>query len=72
VSTFVPVALAGVCSRPGFLRASSPEHLRGTGDQGSAGALQSPHVDDPDTRRMWTMLQSLLSEAGQATNWRRR
>src|SRR5436190_5760068 len=38
----------------------------------STGALQSSHVDDPDTRHMWTMLQSLLSEAGEASSWRRR
>jgi spectinomycin phosphotransferase len=33
----------------------------------SIGALHSSHVDDPDTRHMWTMLQSLLSEASEAT-----
>lgn len=38
----------------------------------STGTLQSPHVDDPDTRHMWTMLQSLLSEAGEASRGRRR
>jgi hypothetical protein len=38
----------------------------------STGALHSPHVDDSDTRHMWTMLRSLLSEAGEAFSWRRR
>ena len=38
----------------------------------STGALQSSHVDDPDIRHMWTMLQSLLNEAGEASSWRRR
>lgn len=36
------------------------------------GTLHSPHVDDADTRHMWTMLQSLLSEAGEASSWGRR
>jgi hypothetical protein len=30
------------------------------------------HVDDADTRHMWTMLQSLLGEAGEASSWGRR
>lgn len=38
----------------------------------STGALRSPHVDDPDTRHMWTMLQSVLSEAGEASGRRPR
>lgn len=38
----------------------------------STGAFQSSHVDDPDTRHMGTMLQSLLSEVGEASSWRRR
>jgi hypothetical protein len=38
----------------------------------STGTLHSPHVDDADTRHMWTMLQSLLSEAGEASSWGRR
>jgi cytidylate kinase len=38
----------------------------------SIGTLHSSHVDDPDTRHRWTMLQSLLREAGEASSWRRR
>ncbi|HEY1639495.1 MAG TPA: hypothetical protein VGG35_02305 [Streptosporangiaceae bacterium] len=38
----------------------------------STGTLHSPHVDDADTRHMWTMLRSLLSEAGEASSWGRR
>lgn len=38
----------------------------------STGALHSPHVDDPDSQHMWTMLQSLLSEADEASSRRRR
>ena len=38
----------------------------------STGTLHSPHVDDADTRHMWTMLQALLSEAGDASRWGRR
>lgn len=37
----------------------------------STGALQSLHVDDPDTRHMWTMLQAVLSEASEAPGWGR-
>lgn len=37
----------------------------------STGILHSSHVDETDTRHMWTMLQSLLREAGAATNGRR-
>jgi spectinomycin phosphotransferase len=37
----------------------------------SSGTLQSPHVDEPDTRHMWRMLQSLLDEAGEASRGRR-
>ena len=32
----------------------------------STGALRSRHVDDPDTRHLWTMLQSVLNEAADA------
>jgi Phosphotransferase enzyme family len=38
----------------------------------STGTLHSPHVDDADTRHMRAMLQSLLSEAGEASSWGRR
>jgi hypothetical protein len=38
----------------------------------STGTLHSPHVGDPDTQHMWTMLQSLLSEADEASSRRRR
>ncbi|HUB42403.1 MAG TPA: hypothetical protein VMA72_26420 [Streptosporangiaceae bacterium] len=42
------------------------------GSRVSTGTLHSPHVDDPDTQDMWTVLQSLLSEADEASSRRRR
>ncbi len=38
----------------------------------STGTLHSPHVGDAGTRHMWTMLQSLLGEVGEASGWGRR
>jgi hypothetical protein len=38
----------------------------------STGTLRSPHVGDAGTRHMRTMLQALLSEAGEASTWGRR
>jgi spectinomycin phosphotransferase len=35
----------------------------------STGALRSRHVDNADTRHMWTMLQAALSAAAEKTPW---
>jgi hypothetical protein len=58
-----------------FSLVSFPEFCRPSGSVRASGALHCPHVDDPDTQHMWAMpqsLQSLLSEAGEASSWRRR
>ncbi|HVX42884.1 MAG TPA: phosphotransferase [Mycobacteriales bacterium] len=38
----------------------------------STGILHGPHVDEPDTQHMWTMLQSLVRDAREASSRRRR
>jgi hypothetical protein len=58
MSSFSLVSIPGFCRPSGSVRAS--------------GACQCPHADDPDTQHTWTMPQSLLSEAGEASSWRRR
>jgi hypothetical protein len=55
-----------------FSLVSFPEFCRPSGSVRASGALHCPYVDDPDTQHMWAMLQSLLSEAGEASSWQRR
>jgi hypothetical protein len=51
----------------------SPLNSLGTrGRSRQISVIRSLHVDDPDARHMETMLQSLVSESGEASSWRQR
>ncbi len=55
-----------------FSLVSFPSFCRPSGSVRAPGALHSPPIDDPGTRHMWTMLQSLVNEASEVSSWRQR
>ena len=73
MSSFSLVSLSEVCRSDGFAWGLSPLNSLGTrGRSRQIRAIRSLHVDDPDARHMETMLQSLVSESGEASSWRQR